>query len=89
MIDIYNSLTIHGLAMCEGGLPNSVLEIKNFWRRTSYKIGSFTFSLDDIEHGILRGMRDFVNKLYKQFLFTHVNNIEGKILNSDWFRQGI
>ncbi|KAJ7381209.1 hypothetical protein OS493_004810 [Desmophyllum pertusum] len=56
-LNIYNSLTIHGLAMCEGGLPNSVLEIKNFWRRTSYNIGSFTFSLDDIEHGILRGNR--------------------------------
>jgi len=41
--------------MCESGLPNSVLEIENFWRRTSYNIGGYTFSLDDIEHGILRG----------------------------------
>ena len=42
--------------MCESGLPNSVLEIKNFWRKTSYNIGGQKFSLDDIEHGILRGM---------------------------------
>jgi len=56
-LNIYNSLTIHGLAMCESGLPNSVLEIENFWRRTSYNIGGYTFSLDDIEHGILRGNR--------------------------------
>ena len=41
--------------MCESGLPNSVLEIENFWRRTSYNIGGYIFSLDDIEHGILRG----------------------------------
>ncbi|KAL9979374.1 hypothetical protein ACROYT_G017028 [Oculina patagonica] len=56
-LNIYNSLTIHGLAMCESGLPNSVLEIENFWRRMSYNIGGYTFSLDDIEHGILRGNR--------------------------------
>ncbi|XP_078366756.1 uncharacterized protein LOC144650866 [Oculina patagonica] len=43
--------------MCESGLPNSVLEIENFWRRMSYNIGGYTFSLDDIEHGILRGNR--------------------------------
>ena len=42
--------------MCDDGLPNSVLEINNFWRRTSYNIGTFIFSLDDIEHGILRGI---------------------------------
>lgn len=56
-LNIYNSLTIHGLAMCESGLPNSVLEIKSFWRKTSYNIGGQKFSLDDIEHGILRGNR--------------------------------
>ena len=42
--------------MCESGLPNSVLEIKSFWRKTSYNIGGQKFSLDDIEHGILIGM---------------------------------
>lgn len=42
--------------MCESGLPNSVLEIKSFWKKTSYNIGGQKFSLDDIEHGILRGM---------------------------------
>lgn len=49
--------------MCESGLPNSVLEIKSFWRKTSYNIGGQKFSLDDIEHGILRGMvDDFLNQ---------------------------
>ncbi|XP_073234466.1 uncharacterized protein [Porites lutea] len=56
-LNIYNSLTIHGLAACDTGVPKSVLEINNFWRKTSYNIGGYIFSLDDIEHGILRGNR--------------------------------
>ncbi|XP_015767391.1 PREDICTED: uncharacterized protein LOC107346125 isoform X2 [Acropora digitifera] len=56
-LNIYNSLTIHGLAVCENGIPDSVLEISRFWRRTAYNIGGYIFSLDDIEHGILRGNR--------------------------------
>ena len=32
-----------------------MLEINNFWRKTSYNIGGYIFSLDDMEHGILRG----------------------------------
>jgi hypothetical protein len=30
------------------------LELEGFWSSTSYKIGGHIFSLDDIEHGILR-----------------------------------
>ena len=58
--DIYNSLTIHGLSACDTGVPKSVLEINNFWRKTSYNIGGYIFSLDDIEHGILRGTNFFL-----------------------------
>ncbi|KXJ12165.1 hypothetical protein AC249_AIPGENE9771 [Exaiptasia diaphana] len=57
-LNVYNALTIHGLAMSshkDGHLPTSVLEIKQFWRNTAYNIGGYTLSLDDIEHGILRG----------------------------------
>ncbi|EDO40320.1 predicted protein [Nematostella vectensis] len=54
-LDIYNALTIHGLASQVGAnLPNSVLEITNFWKKTAYNIGGFVLTLDDIEHGILR-----------------------------------
>ena len=52
--DVYNSLTIHGLADCDQ-LPSSVLDVNKFWANTCYCIGGHTFSLDDIEHGILRG----------------------------------
>ena len=54
MVDIYNCLTIHGL-VCAKDLPSSVLEIGAFWQSTAYSINGLTFSLDDIEHGVLRG----------------------------------
>lgn len=53
-IDIYNALTVHGLIMATP-LPSSVLELDQFWAHTAYDIGGHIFSLDDIEHGVLRG----------------------------------
>ena len=53
--DVYNALTIHALVMCDSVLPSSVLELQSFWRTNAYSIGGLVFSLDDIEHGILRG----------------------------------
>ena len=52
--DLYNALTIHGLARQEI-LPDSVLNIQQFWKKTSYNVAGHNYSLDDIEHGILRG----------------------------------
>ena len=54
--------------MCENGIPDSVLEISRFWRRTAYNIGGYIFSLDDIEHGILRGADCGVDRLTKIIL---------------------
>lgn len=51
-INIYNALVVHGII--ELGIKNSVTEISNFFEKVSYKIGDYIFSLDDIEHGILR-----------------------------------
>ncbi|KAL5007512.1 hypothetical protein ScPMuIL_016318 [Solemya velum] len=65
-LNIYNALTIHGLADLET-LPKSVLDVKQFWRRTGYKIGQNVFSLDDIEHGILRGNRSHPASTDPQF----------------------
>ncbi|KAK3580926.1 hypothetical protein CHS0354_008218 [Potamilus streckersoni] len=55
-INIYNALTIHGLVE-QDELPSSVLQIQQFWKKTGYKIGGYIFSLDDMEHGVLRGNR--------------------------------
>ena len=52
--DLYNALTIHGLAE-QATLPSSVLDIQQFWKTTGYNVGGLVYSLDDIEHGILRG----------------------------------
>lgn len=53
-INVYNALTIHGLVSLSC-LPGSVLEVKHFWKTTCYNISGMVLSLDDIEHGILRG----------------------------------
>eukprot|EP00731_Ephydatia_muelleri_P024961 Em0017g44a len=52
-INVYNALTIHGLVSLSC-LPGSVLEVQHFWKTTCYNISGMVFSLDDIEHGILR-----------------------------------
>lgn len=52
-INIYNVLVVHGII--ELNIKNSVNEISGFFEKVSYKIGNYIFSLDDIEHGILRG----------------------------------
>ncbi|MEK7433751.1 MAG: DUF547 domain-containing protein [Cyanobacteriota bacterium] len=51
-INIYNVLVVHGII--ELDIKNSVNEISGFFDKVSYKIGNYIFSLDDIEHGILR-----------------------------------
>ncbi len=53
-INIYNALTVHGIA--ELDVENSVKEIGlgTFFGRVCYQIGEASYSLDDIEHGILR-----------------------------------
>lgn len=52
--DLYNALTIHGIVQLSN-FPKSVLDLNQFWKTTAYKVSSDIYSLDDIEHGILRG----------------------------------
>ena len=59
-LDVYNTLTIHGLAKCDP-LPKSVTDISNFWKTTAYVINGHVFTLDDIEHGILRSSQNIVH----------------------------
>lgn len=54
-INVYNALALHGAVAL--GLRRSVWEVWNFFGRVCYRIGGFVFSLDAIEHGILRGNR--------------------------------
>ncbi|XP_042206237.1 uncharacterized protein LOC121855401 [Homarus americanus] len=43
-------------------LPSSTLHVENFWSTTAYTIGAHAYTLDHIEHGILRG-----NKIHPSF----------------------
>jgi hypothetical protein len=52
-INIYNALVVHGIS--ELKIKKSVKEFSGFFRKVSYDIGGYVFSLDDMEHGILRG----------------------------------
>lgn len=54
-INVYNALVLHGIIAL--GVRRTVWEVWNFFGRVSYRIGGFTFSADEIEHGILRGNR--------------------------------
>jgi glutaredoxin len=47
--------------------PTGVLSRLRFFSSTSYRIGGLSFSLDDIEHGILRGNKRSPAKLLPQF----------------------
>jgi len=54
-INVYNALALHGIVAL--GIRRSVHELPLFFSRVSYRVGGFLLSLDDIEHGILRGNR--------------------------------
>jgi len=56
---------IHGVI--ELGLQRSVKEFPRFFDRVGYQIGGYRFSLNDMEHGVLRGDRRPPYKLFRPF----------------------
>jgi hypothetical protein len=64
-INIYNTAVIHGII--ELNLERSVKEFPRFFDRVTYEIGGFLFSLNEIEHGILRGNRRHPYRLFRPF----------------------
>jgi len=52
-INIYNALVLHGFIA--NGPPQNAVQRNNFFYRTKYQIAGHMYSLNDIEHGILRG----------------------------------
>lgn len=64
-INIYNAAVIHGVIAL--GLRKSVQEVFFFFDRIRYEIGGHSFSLNDMEHGILRGNRRPPYRLWKLF----------------------
>jgi hypothetical protein len=54
-INVYNALALHGIVALD--VRGSVWRVWNFFGRVSYRVGGDLLSLDEIEHGILRGNR--------------------------------
>ena len=52
-INLYNVQMIHALAAQET-LPEKPLGVQGMWSKFAYNVGGLLFTLDDIEHGILR-----------------------------------
>jgi len=63
-INIYNVLVIHGIV--ERGVPTSMYSRYKFFSSVSYMIGGLSYSLNDIENGILRSNRSSMATLYKK-----------------------
>jgi Protein of unknown function, DUF547 len=54
-LNLYNALTLHGLHAA--GIRQTVLERAGFFGSFAYCVSGLNFSLNDIEHGVLRGNR--------------------------------
>jgi len=55
LLNIYNALVIHGTVVL--GVPSGMFGRLHFYATVSYQIGDQIYSLDDIEHGLLRHNR--------------------------------
>jgi hypothetical protein len=64
-INMYNTLVVDGIISL--GIERSVLEHAGFFRRICYNINGGIFSLNDVEHGILRGNRRGPYSLLRPF----------------------
>lgn len=62
-INTYNILMIHGSIVY--GAPSSALERKSFFSKVAYLIAGHRFTLNDIEHGILRANRKPPGALFR------------------------
>ncbi len=63
--NIYNTAVIHGVI--ELGLERSVKEYPGFFDRITYEIGGFRFSLNELEHGLLRSNRRHPYRILRPF----------------------
>eukprot|EP00092_Neocalanus_flemingeri_P041673 GFUD01045390.1.p1 GENE.GFUD01045390.1~~GFUD01045390.1.p1 ORF type:complete len:287 (+),score=64.19 GFUD01045390.1:191-1051(+) len=63
-INIYNSLTVHAMVYQAqiGSLPESPVKVPGFWKIHCYNIGGSVYSLDQIEHGVLRTNKGHLNQ---------------------------
>ncbi|KAL6076546.1 Ternary complex factor MIP1 leucine-zipper protein [Balamuthia mandrillaris] len=64
-INIYNTLVMHSCIV--NGPPQGPVQRKAFFTKSCYNVASYVFTLDDIEHSILRGASEKrASKLFKE-----------------------
>lgn len=67
-VNVYNSLVIHAVTLeVEAHQISSVWDVVGFFDRRAYDIGGSVFTLNDIEHGILRANQKPPYGLYRPF----------------------
>jgi len=71
-LNLYNFLALDGVV--EYNIKASIREEREFFSKTAYRVGEFWFSLDDIEHGILRGNQRRPYSRLRQFGKTEPRN---------------
>ena len=64
-INIYNALVIH--AKVARGHPTNLWQRYKFFNYTSYTIGGYMYSLQDIENGVLRANRKGIGQFRRPF----------------------
>ncbi len=64
-INIYNTAVIDGVVTLS--IKQSVKEFPRFFDRVTYEIGGFPFTLNEMEHGILRGNRRHPYRFFNPF----------------------
>ena len=64
-INLYNTMVVHGVV--ELGIERSVKEKAGFFDRLKYDVGGYVFSLNDIEHGVLRETRRIPYRPWRSF----------------------
>ncbi len=64
-INLYNTIVVDGII--ENRVKESVKEVIGFFSRIKYIIGGYSFSPDDIEHGVLRANSRKPSRVWKQF----------------------
>ena len=52
-INVYNAFVLH--AVIARNVSDSIRSVGDFYTESKYEVGGYVFSLDDIEHGLLRG----------------------------------
>lgn len=53
-LNIFHTMVLH-LHIIMGGAPSNLFLRRAFFSHYKYKIGKYSYSLNDIQHGILRG----------------------------------